>query len=96
MKITREMTERVAALSRLSFGEADLEGFISQMNQILEYIEKLDELDTTDVPPTSHMFFDKTPMREDRAREEASPIDKLLENAPRRHEHFYVVPRVIE
>ena len=63
---------------------------------ILEHIEKLDELDTTDVPPTSHMFFTKTPMREDRVREQASPIAKLIDNAPRRHETFYVVPRVIE
>ena len=96
MRITREMTERVAALSRLSFDEVELEGFISQMNQILEHIEKLDELDTTDVQPTSHMFFNKTPMREDEARKEPSPIAELLENAPHRHEHFYVVPRVIE
>lgn len=96
MKITHDMIERVAALSRLSFSEAELEGFISQLNEILEHIEKLDELDTTGVPPTSHMFFSTTPMREDKAREEPSPIDRLLENAPRRHEHFYVVPRVIE
>jgi aspartyl-tRNA(Asn)/glutamyl-tRNA(Gln) amidotransferase subunit C len=96
MKITREMIERVAALSRLSFSEAELEGFISQLNEILGHIEKLNELDTSDVPPTSHMFFSKTPMREDEVRKEPSPIDKLLQNAPRRHEHFYVVPRVIE
>lgn len=96
MKITREMTERVAALARLSFDEGELEGFISQLNQILEHIERLDELDTSDVPPTSHMFFTKTPMREDKVREEPSPVAGLLANAPRRHERFYVVPRVIE
>ena len=96
MKITREMTEHVAALARLTFDEGEIEGFISQMNEILEHIEKLDELDTTGVPPTSHMFFTRTPMREDKAREQPSPIAELLENAPRRHENFYVVPRVIE
>ena len=96
MKITPEMTRHVAALARLSFDEAELEGFISQLNEILGYIEKLDELDTTGVPPTSHMFFSKTPMREDVVRRQPSPIAELLENAPRRHENFYVVPRVIE
>ncbi len=96
MKITREITEHVAALARLTFDEGEIEGFISQMNEILEHIEKLDELDTTGVPPTSHMFFTRTPMREDKAREQPSPIAELLENAPRRHENFYVVPRVIE
>ncbi len=62
MKITREMTEHVAALARLTFDEGEIEGFISQMNEILEHIEKLDELDTTGVPPTSHMFFTRTPL----------------------------------
>ncbi|NQU08490.1 MAG: Asp-tRNA(Asn)/Glu-tRNA(Gln) amidotransferase subunit GatC [Candidatus Abyssubacteria bacterium] len=96
MKITREMIEQVAKLARLSFEEQELTDFISQLNQILEHVEKLNELDTTDVPPTSHMFFTKTPMREDRVREERSPVEELLENAPRRHENYYVVPRVIE
>ncbi|UCD57474.1 MAG: Asp-tRNA(Asn)/Glu-tRNA(Gln) amidotransferase subunit GatC [Candidatus Hydrogenedentota bacterium] len=96
MKITREMIEHVAKLARLSFGERELEGFISQLNEILQYVEKLNELDTTNVPPTSHMFFTRTPMRDDKVRAEESPIAKLLENAPRREDNFYVVPRVIE
>ena len=96
MKITREMTEHVARLARLDFGEEELEGFISQLNQILEHVDKLNELDTADVQPTSHMFFTKTPMREDEEREEPAPTEKILENAPRREDNFYVVPRVIE
>ena len=96
MQITREMIEHVARLARLSFGEEELLGFVAQLNQILEHVDKLNELDTTDIPPTSHMFFTKTPMREDKVREESSPIGELLQNAPRRQEQFYVVPRVIE
>lgn len=96
MKITREMTEHVAKLARLSFREDEIMEFISQLNQILEHVEKLDELDTSNVPPTSHMFFTKTPMREDNVREDASPVEGLLDNAPRRQGNFYVVPRIIE
>ena len=96
MKITREMTEHVAKLARLSFREDEIKEFISQLNQILGHVEKLDELDTSDIPPTSHMFFTKTPMREDEVREEASPVEELLRNAPRRHDNFYIVPRIIE
>jgi aspartyl-tRNA(Asn)/glutamyl-tRNA(Gln) amidotransferase subunit C len=96
MKITRSMIDHVAKLARLSFGEKELEGFISQLNEILQYVDKLDELDTANVPPTSHMFFTKTPMREDKVRTEPSPIEKILENAPQREGTFYVVPRVIE
>lgn len=96
MKITRDIIKHVAKLSRLSFEEKELDGFISQLNEILEHVEKLEELDTTGVQPTSHMFFTKTPMRDDKPREGASPIEKMLENAPQRNENFYVVPRVIE
>lgn len=96
MKITHEMIEHVTKLARLSFGEQELEGFIAQLNEILQHVDKLNELDTTGVQPTSHMFFTKTPMREDKVREEQAPIAELLENAPRRQENFYVVPRVIE
>ena len=96
MRITREMTEHVATLARLRFREDELAGFISQLNQILQHVEKLNELDTADVPPTSHMFFTKTPMREDSVREEEPPMGELLQNAPRRQDRFYVVPRVIE
>ena len=96
MKITREMIEHVARLARLSFSTEELEGFISQLNEILEYVDKLNELDTTDVPPTSHLFITKTPMREDRLGREESPVSEMLENAPQRHDSFYVVPRVIE
>jgi aspartyl-tRNA(Asn)/glutamyl-tRNA(Gln) amidotransferase subunit C len=96
MKITRGTIEHVANLARLRFGEEELEGFISQLNDILQYVDKLNELDTSNVPPTSHMFFTKTPMREDMVRAEPAPTGKLLENAPQRKDGFYVVPRVIE
>lgn len=96
MKVTREMIEHVAKLARLSFGEEEFEAFISRLNEILQYVEKLNELDTADVPPTSHMFFTKTPMREDKVRAEPSPTAEIRQNAPQRKDSFFVVPRVIE
>ena len=96
MKITRETIEHVANLARLRFEGEEIESFISQLNDILQFVGKLNELDTSDVQPTSHMFFTKTPMREDTVRAEPSPTAKLLENAPQRRDSFYVVPRVIE
>lgn len=96
MQITREMIDHVAALARLSFAEEELEGFTAQLNEILQYVEKLNELDTSAVEPTSHMFFTRTPMREDKVREEPAPTERLLQNAPQRKDNFFVVPRVIE
>ena len=96
MKITREIIEHVAKLSRLQFEEQELEGFISQLNEILDYVAKIEKLDTADVAPTSHMFFERTPMREDKVRETPSPVAELLNNAPQREDNFYIVPRVID
>ena len=96
MKITREMIEHVAKLARLQFEEKELEGFISQLNEILDYVAKIEKLDTTGVAPTSHLFFERTPMREDKVRETPAPVDEILKNAPQREDNFYVVPRVIE
>jgi aspartyl-tRNA(Asn)/glutamyl-tRNA(Gln) amidotransferase subunit C len=96
MKITREITEHVAKLARLKFDEKELEGFISQLNEILDYVAKIEKLDTTGVAPTSHLFFERTPMREDKVREKPAPVDEMLKNAPQSEDNFYVVPRVIE
>jgi len=96
MKITRDIIDHVAKLSRLRFEEKELGGFISQLNEILEYVAALEKLDTSGVQPTSHMFFERTPMREDKARETPSPVPEMLQNAPQREDSFYVVPRVID
>lgn len=96
MKITREIIEHVARLARLQFSEQELDGFTSQLNEILDYVAKIEKLDTADVAPTSHMFFERTPMRDDRVRETPSPASEILKNAPAREDNFYVVPRVID
>jgi aspartyl-tRNA(Asn)/glutamyl-tRNA(Gln) amidotransferase subunit C len=95
MKITREDVIKVAELARLEFREEELEKFTEQLGNILTYIGKLNELDTKDVEPTSHVLDLATPLREDKVvdwltREEA------LENAPREEDGFFVVPQVIE
>jgi aspartyl-tRNA(Asn)/glutamyl-tRNA(Gln) amidotransferase subunit C len=95
MKITREDVIKVAELARLEFGEEELEKFTEQLGNILKYIGKLNELDTKDVEPTSHVLNIATPLRED-AVEEWLTTGEALENAPEEEDGFFVVPRVIE
>jgi aspartyl-tRNA(Asn)/glutamyl-tRNA(Gln) amidotransferase subunit C len=95
MKITREDVIKVAELARLEFGEEELEKFTEQLGNILKYIGKLNELDTKDVEPTSHVLNIATPLRED-AIEEWLTTGEALENAPEEEDGFFVVPRVIE
>ena len=95
MKISKEDVAHVAELARLEFKEEELEKFTEQLGNILEYIEKLSELDTTGVEPTSHVLDISTPLREDRVEEWLSP-EEVLQNAPEREGEFFSVPKVID
>jgi aspartyl-tRNA(Asn)/glutamyl-tRNA(Gln) amidotransferase subunit C len=62
---------------------------------LIEYIEKLNELDTDNVEPTSHVLDISTPLREDKVVKWLS-IEEVLQNAPESEDNFFVVPQVIE
>jgi aspartyl-tRNA(Asn)/glutamyl-tRNA(Gln) amidotransferase subunit C len=95
MKISKEDVKKVAELARLEFNEAQTEKFTEQLGNILEYIEKLNELDTDNVEPTSHVLDISTPLREDKV-QKLLTIDEVLQNAPESEDDFFVVPQVIE
>ena len=80
-KITKKDVEYVAKLARLRLSEDEKEKFTRQLDQILKYVDKLDELDTGKVKPTSHVLSLKNVFREDRAGKSLA-VDKALENAP--------------
>lgn len=95
MKITRKEVEHVARLARLALREEEVELFTAQLSDILTYVAKLNELDTKDVEPTSHVLPVKNVLRED---EQGRSVEreKALLNAPDRTEEFFRVPKVIE
>ena len=71
------------------------EKFTEQLGNILEYIEQLNELNTDNVEPTSHVLDMSTPLREDKVVEWLS-TEEVLKNAPESEDDFFVVPQVIE
>jgi aspartyl-tRNA(Asn)/glutamyl-tRNA(Gln) amidotransferase subunit C len=93
--ITREDVEHVAELARLELTAAEKEQFITQLNSILTYIDKLNELDTRDVEPTSHVIPMSNVLRDDEVR---ACLDRaqVLHNAPEASHFFFKVPRIIE
>ncbi len=95
MEITKETVLHVAELGRLEFNQEELEKFTEQLGRILQYVEKLNELDTRDVEPTFHVLDVSTPLREDIV-ESWLTQDEALENAPHREEGFFAVPKFIE
>lgn len=95
MKITRAEVEHVARLARLELTDAEMETFTGQMDAILAYVEKLNELDTSGIVPTAHAVPMENAFRDDREAPSIG-IESALANAPDRVEGFFRVPKVIE
>ena len=93
--ITSDDVQHVATLARLEFNETDIEEFTHQLARILDYIGKLNELDTTEVPPTSHPLTLRNVVKEDVAKSSYNR-DVVLERAPSAEEGYFEVPKVIE
>lgn len=94
MKITTSEIEYVAHLARLSFDPSEIESFTRQLNDILVYVSKLEELDTSRVEPTTHALQLTNALRKDEVRP-SLPVEKILSNAPEREEGRFVVPKII-
>ena len=104
MKITREDVLRVAELAHLELTEAEIEMFSRQLDSILTYAEKLNELDTSNVEPMSRVAPPAassqgaaagTPLREDRPIP-CDVVGEVLAGAPDPSPPYFRVPRVIE
>jgi len=95
MKIQKKEVEAVGLLARIELSEDEKELFGQQLSSILSYIEKLKELDTSQVEPTTHVLPLHNVFREDRVLPSLSP-EQALANAPERVDGFYRVPKIIE
>ncbi|WCN37461.1 Asp-tRNA(Asn)/Glu-tRNA(Gln) amidotransferase subunit GatC [Aneurinibacillus uraniidurans] len=93
--ITRNEVEYVAKLARLNLTEEEAVKYTEQLNSILEFAGKLNELDTADVPPTSHVLNVYNVMRDDIVVPSLSHED-ALRNAPDEEDGQFKVPAVIE
>jgi aspartyl-tRNA(Asn)/glutamyl-tRNA(Gln) amidotransferase subunit C len=95
MKIAREEIEHIALLARLSLSVEEKDLFGHQLSSILDYMEKLNELDTRDIEPTSHVLPLSNVMRDDLPVASIPREDALL-NAPSHTEKFFRVPKIVE
>ncbi|MFC4812102.1 MULTISPECIES: Asp-tRNA(Asn)/Glu-tRNA(Gln) amidotransferase subunit GatC [unclassified Paenibacillus] len=95
MSITIKDVEHVANLARLELSEQEKEQFAGQLNAILKYAEKLNELQTDDVEPTTHVLPVRNVMREDEVRASVTN-ETALRNAPDDEDGQFKVPAVLE
>ena len=94
-KISKEQVKHVAHLARLAITEEETEKFAKQLEAIITFAEQLNELDTTNVKPTSHVLNMKNIMRED-IPEKGLPREEVLKNAPDHVDGLIRVPSVLE
>ena len=94
MKITRKEVEHVAHLARLNLSDEELEKMTGQLDNILSYVAKLDELDTSQVLATSHVFAVSNAFREDVEKESLSQVE-ALKNGPQHDDQMFQVPKII-
>ena len=93
--IDREQVRAIARLAHLRLSEAEVESLAHDMTSILDYVHKLDELDTGEVPPATHAVPLGTLWRDDEMREGLG-VDRALANAPERLGDGFGVPKIIE
>ena len=94
MKVTIADVEYIAQLARLAYSDEEKQKFTEQFNTILEYIETLNELNTDNVEPLSHVIELSNVVREDEVKP-SLPVDEVLKNAPAKTEEFFKVPKVL-
>lgn len=95
MSLTRSDVEKIAHLARLELTEAEFSRFQGQLSAILDYAEKLNELDLEGVPPTSHAVSQQNVFREDIV-EPSLPLEAVLYNAAQQANNQFAVQAVLD
>ena len=95
MKITKELVEYVATLSRIKVDDEFKEKMEHELSAVVDYMDILNQVDTTDVEPLSHVFSINNVMRKD---EVVPSFDRseLIKNAPKHTDETVVVPKTVE
>jgi len=95
MALDKATVKHIATLARIRLAEAELEPLAGELSHILDWVEQLNEVDTTGVPPMASAAAATLPMRDDAVTDGSCP-EAILGNAPRAARGFFTVPKVVE
>ena len=95
MAVDITTVRKVAQLARIAEPEERLQAIVGELNGILSWIEQLNEVDVTGVEPMTTAVEASTPFRDDKVTDGGDPA-RVLANAPKAADGFYVVPKVVE
>jgi aspartyl-tRNA(Asn)/glutamyl-tRNA(Gln) amidotransferase subunit C len=93
-KISEKEVEHIANLARIELTEEEKRNFTESFNTILEYFEIINDLDTEDVPPTSHVLDVTNAFREDKVSPSLA-VEEVLKNASKKERGFFKAPKII-
>jgi aspartyl-tRNA(Asn)/glutamyl-tRNA(Gln) amidotransferase subunit C len=94
-KLELEQVRHVARLARLELTADEEQTLASDLSAILTYVDKLNQLDTAEVEPTTQVAEAGVPFRDDRVTNQPA-AEQMLANAPERQDNFFRVPKIIE
>jgi len=95
MKLSKEEVKHIAMLSRLELKEEEVEKFQTQLSEILDFVEKLNELDTEGIDPKFQIIPPQNVLREDVSGVSLSR-EKTFMNAPETDKEYFIVPKVVK
>jgi len=95
LKIDKNTINKIARLSRIKLDDKESADYINDLNSMLDWVEKLNEVNTENVEPLSNISSSILPKRED-VSNDTNSSEEILENAPDKLEGFFAVPKVVE
>lgn len=95
MTVDRTAVKKISRLARISVDEAQIPKIENSLNQILSWIEQLNEVDTSQVEPLFSVIKEEMPRRQDQIND-GNQVDKILKNAPEQSFNMFAVPKVVE
>ncbi len=95
MSISKDQVRHVARLARLQLEPDDIERMARELGSVLDYVVKLNELNTDGVEPTMHVIPVVMPLRGDETRS-SLPVAQVMQNAPDARDHMFAVPRIMD
>lgn len=95
MKIDKKTTLKIAKLSRIKIEDEEVDELSAQLSSIVDWVEKLNEVNTDNVEPLSNVSMAKLPLRKD-VEDLNDKSEEVLSNAPDKLENYYAVPKVVE
>lgn len=92
-RVDEKLVQEIASLARLDLSQEEIEMFVMQFRDILDYVSILNEVDTEEVPPAYLSAANQSVIREDEV-EPSVPTDEFISNAPQSKDDYVVIPRV--